>query len=94
MNKYELAVIIDAHKAQPEKDEIYKQLNDAVVKAGGKVSNSQVWLERQKLVFNIKKKSEGTYYLVNFEIAAGFLPKIKESLRLNENILRYLLTCA
>ena len=92
MNKYELVVIIDAQKAQPEKDEIYKQLNDSVVKGGGKVTGSQVWLERQKFVFNIKKKNEGTYYLVNFESAASSLPKIKEFLRLNENILRYLLT--
>ena len=92
MNKYELVVIIDAQKAQPEKDEIYKQLTDAVVKADGKVTASQVWLDRQKFVFNIKKKNEGTYYLINFESATSSLPKIKESLRLNENILRYLLT--
>ena len=94
MNKYELVVIIDAQKAQPEKEEIYKQLTDAVVKADSKVTGSQVWFDRQKFVFNIKKKSEGTYYLVNFESAAGSLPKIKEFLRLNENILRYLLTSA
>ena len=94
MNKYELVVIIDAQKAQPEKEEIYKQLTDSVVKGGGKVTANQVWLDRQKFVFNIKKKTEGTYYLVNFESAASFLPKIKEFLRLNENILRYLLTVA
>lgn len=94
MNKYELVVIIDAQKAPPEKEEIYKQLTDAVLKGGGKVNAAQVWLERQKFSFNIKKKSEGTYYLVNFESAASSLAKIKEFLRLNENILRYLLTIA
>lgn len=92
MNKYELVVIVDAQKAQPEKDEIYKQLTDSIVKGGGKVTAAQVWLERQKFVFNIKKKSEGTYYLVNFESITTSLPKIKEFLRLNEHILRYLLT--
>lgn len=94
MNKYELVVIIDAQKSQPEKDEITKQLTDAIIKAEGKVSGAQVWFDRQKFVFNIKKKTEGTYYLVNFESAAVSLPKIKEFLRLNENVLRYLLTAA
>ena len=91
MNKYELVVIIDAQKAQGEKEEIYKQIVDIVNKAGAKVINAQVWLEKQKFFFTIKKKHEGTYYLVNFEGATSFLVKIKELLRLNENILRYLI---
>lgn len=91
MNKYELVVIIDAQKTQPEKDDVSKQIADAVTKAGAKAVNAQVWLEKQKFVFNIKKKSEGTYYLINFEGAAAILSKIKEALRLNENVLRYLI---
>ena len=92
MNKYELVVIIDAQKAQPEKDEIYKQLNDSLVKGGGKVTAAQVWLERQKFVFNIKKKTEGTYYLINFEAPGPLAKKMDPVLRLNERLLRYLIT--
>ncbi len=91
MNKYELVVIIDAQKSQPERDEVYKQVTETIVKAGAVVTNAQVWLEKQKFVFSIKKKLEGTYYLVNFDAASPFLTKIKELLRLNENILRYLI---
>ena len=91
MNKYELVVIVDAQKPVGEKEEIYKQITECVVKGGAKVINAQVWLERQRLVFTIKKKTEGTYYLVNFESAGSALAKMKELLRLNENILRYLI---
>ena len=91
MNKYELMVIVDAQKSQPEKEDLYKQTTDAVTKVGGKVINAQVWLDKHKLAFSIKKKNEGTYYLVNFESETSFLAKIKELLRLNEEVLRYLI---
>ena len=88
MNKYELMIIVDAQKPQPEKEEIYKQTADVIAKAGGKVISAQVWLDKHRMAFNIKKKNEGTYYLVNFESQTSFLTKIKELLRLNEQILR------
>ena len=91
MNKYELMVIVDAQKPQPEKEEIYKQTTDAITKAGGKVINAQVWLEKHRFAFNIKKKNEGTYYLVNFEGDSQATHNIRATLRLNEKILRYLI---
>ncbi len=91
MNKYELMIIVDAQKVQAEKEEIYKQTTDAVIKGGAKVLSAQVWLEKQKFFFNIKKRAEGTYYLVNFEGAASCVAKMKELLRLNEGILRFLI---
>ena len=91
MNKYELMIIVDAHKAATEKEEIYKQTTEAVTKAGAKVLSAQVWLEKQKFIFNIKKRTDGTYYLINFESAASCVAKMKELLRLNEGILRFLI---
>ena len=91
MNKYDLMIIVDAQKAQAEKEEIYKQTTDAVTKGGAKVLSAQVWLEKQRFIFNIKKRTEGTYYLVNFEGDASCVAKMKEFLRLNEGILRFLI---
>ena len=68
MGKYELVVIINAQLNQEEKDKVFKQATDGVLKGGGKVINSQVWLERHKFTFRMKKCSEGTYYLINFEM--------------------------
>jgi len=87
--KYELVVVIDAHMAQSQKDDVLKQSTDAVVKGGGKVINSQVWLEKHKFTFILQKKTDGTYYLINFESNGAGIDKIKENLRLNESILRY-----
>lgn len=88
MNKYELIMIVDAQLSPSEKEEILKQATEAVTKGEGKVINSQVWLEKQRFTFGIRKRKEGTYYLVNFE-SNGNAGKIRDLLRLNENILRY-----
>ena len=89
MNKYELVYIVDAHSPQSAKDEIIKQMNDALAKCNIKLINSQVWIERHKMSFPINKIMEGTYYLLNLEGAAAAINKLHGLLRINEQILRY-----
>ncbi len=92
MNKYELMIVVKAQLAQDAKDTIYKQTNETVTKNGGKVTGSQVWLEKHKMPFSIKKSFESTYYLVKFEGASDVVEKIKAALKLNEDVLRFLIT--
>jgi len=92
LNKYELIVIIDAKLTSEEKEELRKQAAETVNKAGGKVINSQVWIEKQKFTFEIKKRTEGMYCSINFESAPEAIEKIQASFKLNEQILRSLIT--
>lgn len=91
MIKYELMSIVNSHLTNEEKEAIYKQATECIIKGGGKIINAQVWLDKHKLSFAIKRCSEATYYLINFEAAANALANIRELLRLNESILRYLI---
>ena len=90
MNKYELVYIVDAHLAPEAKEDINKQVIDAITKADGKIINSAVWFERQRISFPINKVQDGTYYLINWEGENAASTKIRQPLRLNERILRYL----
>lgn len=94
MNKYELVYIVDAHLAAEAKEEIGKQVADAVTKADGKVINSNVWFERQRMSFPIKKVQDASYYLVNWEGRENASVKLRQSLKLNERILRFLIIAA
>jgi ribosomal protein S6 len=87
--KYELVVILDAQPAKEEKDAIMKKVTDAVAKGGGKVINNQVWLLKHKLAFKIKRRTEGTYYMVNVEAEKDAVVKIRQALALNEELLRF-----
>ena len=91
MEKYELVVIVDANAAQEKKESILKETTDAIGKSEGKVINSQVWLDKHRLSFRIKKCLEGTYYMVNFEAVPVAIVKIRQYLKLNEEILRSLI---
>ncbi len=88
ITKYELVIILDALLGEDVKTEIVKSVGENIVKAGGKVINSQVWLPKQKFSFAIRKCSEGTYYLINFECEGQGIEKIQSQLKLNERILR------
>ncbi|MCK5012506.1 MAG: 30S ribosomal protein S6 [Candidatus Omnitrophica bacterium] len=89
IRKYELVMIVDAKSTNEAKEAIRKEVTDVINKHGGKVINSQVWLEKHKLTFQIKKCSEGTYYVINFEGQSEIINKIRPSLKLNEKILRF-----
>ena len=90
MNKYELVYIVDAHAPQGTKDDVAKQVADALAKTEIKVINSQMWLDRHKMSFPIQKIGEGTYYLLSFEAKSSSVTKLQSILRINEQILRFL----
>lgn len=91
MDKYELVVVVDAAISQEEKETTLKEAGEAIGKCDGQVINSQVWLEKQKMAFHMKKCSEGTFYTINFESPRSAFSKLSEILRLNEKILRSLI---
>ncbi|MBI3616920.1 MAG: 30S ribosomal protein S6 [Candidatus Omnitrophica bacterium] len=92
LRKYELMIIVDAKLANEEKETVRREATEIVTKAGGKIINSQIWLEKQKFSFAIKKCAEGTYYLINFEGEGAVIGPIRSDLRLNERILRFAVT--
>lgn len=89
IRKYELVVIVDARLTNDDKEEVRKQSSEIIEKSGGKVINSQLWLEKQKFTFEIKKCTEGTYYLINFSGQGEVVEKVRAALKLNEKILRF-----
>lgn len=88
--KYELMIIVNAKMTQEEKESVFKQVIEIVGKSGAKITSNQVFLERHKMSFKIKKTNEGTYYLVNFTGKSSAILEIKQLLKLNEKVLRYI----
>ncbi len=92
MNKYEAMFIINPTLSEEERKTLFAQISDAVVENGGVVSKAAVWSERKKLYFTIKKFQEGVYYLLDLNLPAPGVAKIQEAYKINENILRVLIT--
>ena len=92
MNKYEAIFIVKPDLTEDERKALLIQITDLVVKNNGTVSYADLWSERRKLTFPIKKQHEGVYYLVNFTLPGEAVAKIKEAYRINEFILRVLIS--
>lgn len=92
MNKYELVVVVDAASSQEEKDTVLKEVIDVINKCEGKLINRNVWLDKHKFSFPIKKKNDGTYYILNLEGPQPGMAELRKLLRLNDKVLRFLLT--
>ena len=92
VRKYEIMLIVDSKLAEDAKQSVLKEVTDTVTKNGGKIINSRVWLDKHRLTFKINKCSEGTYFLINFEAESSVANKIKPVLRLNERVLRFVIT--
>ena len=89
IRKYEVVVILDAKLTNEQKDAIIKEVTDSIQKHGAKVINKNVWLEKQRFTFPIRKQLEGTYYLIKMEGDGAANSQVSTDLRLNEKILRF-----
>jgi small subunit ribosomal protein S6 len=92
MNKYEAMVIIRPDLSDEAKKTLFKQIDDAIIKNGGQITQSGVWAEKRKFYFPIKKSMEGIYYLAAFTAPAEAIKEVRNTYKLNENILRVLFT--
>lgn len=86
-HQYELMVILD-----PEIDErtVAPSLDKflgVIRSAGGTVENVDIW-GRRRLAYEIKKKSEGIYAVVNFTAPSSATVELDRQLRLSEAVLR------
>ncbi|MFA5096255.1 MAG: 30S ribosomal protein S6 [Candidatus Omnitrophota bacterium] len=92
MNKYEALVIVKPDLPEEERKGLFLQIDEAITKNQGSISQSGIWQEKRKLFFPIKKYMEGVYYLVNFSAPGAGIKDIRHAYNLNENILRVLIT--
>jgi small subunit ribosomal protein S6 len=92
MNKYEAMFIVKPDLSEEDKKTLLNQISDVVVKHNGNALSLNVWADKRKLYFPIRKYREGTYYLLNFTIAPLSVREISHAYRLNENILRFVIS--
>jgi len=90
MNKYETMFVLKSELSETERKDLFNQLSDAITKNQGEVLQAQVWAEKRKLAYPIKKHAEGMYYLIKFNIPAQKITELNRLYRLNENILRFM----
>jgi small subunit ribosomal protein S6 len=72
-----------------EKDAMIEKINTLITKNGGVVESVDK-IGSKKLAYEINKKHDGYYVLVNFTAESSVPATITNTLRITENVLRYI----
>ena len=87
MRQYEMMIILDPsleeRTVQPSLDQFLK----VVTTAGGSVDKVDVW-GRRRLAYEIDKKSEGIYTVVEMKAEPETVKELDRQLNLNEAVIR------
>ncbi len=89
MNKYELALVLNANYEEEARNAVLEKVKDLVTRFGGNITDIDEW-GKKKLAYEIQKMSEGFYYFIHFDAEATVPAEIEERIRIVDGVLRYL----
>ena len=85
MNKYELALVVDAKIEEDARVATVEKAKDYVTKFGGTITEVE-----EKLAYEIQHMKEGYYYFIKFDGEATVPGELEQAVRIMDNVLRYL----
>ena len=89
MNKYELALVINAKIEDDARTDAIENIKALIEKFGGEITNVDEW-GKKKLAYEIQKMREGFYYFIQFDASAECPAEIERRVRIMEPVMRYL----
>ena len=87
MRKYEIMVIVHPDVDDRQVAALVEKPLDVIKNAGGTVDNMDVW-GRRRLAYDIQKKSEGIYVVLNVTADPAAVKDLDRQSTLNERIMR------
>ena len=87
MRHYEIMIILDPETDERTVASSLEKLLQVVPSNGGTVDKIDIWGKR-RLAYDIKKKSEGFYVVVDMTTAPEIAQELDRQLGLNESVLR------
>ena len=89
MNKYELALVVDAKIEDDARVATVEKAKEYVTKFGGNITNVEEW-GKKKLAYEIQHMKEGFYYFIQFDSDASCPAEVEQRVRIMEEVIRFL----
>ena len=89
MKKYELLFLIDSSIENQEIEGVVVKFNDLIKANEGNVVELNNWGKR-KTAYEVNKKWEGFYSLINFEAPPELIKELERVLRIDERVMKFL----
>jgi small subunit ribosomal protein S6 len=87
LRHYEIMVILDASLEERTVAPSLDTYLNVIRTAGGSVEKLDVW-GRRRLAYEIQKKTEGIYAVIDLQATPEAVAELDRQLRLNESVLR------
>lgn len=89
MNKYELALVVNAKIEDEARTATVEKAKEYIARFGGTVTDVEDW-GKKRLAYEVQKMREGFYYFIQFEAAADCPAQLEQRVRIMDNVLRFL----
>ena len=89
MNKYELAVVVNARIEEEERAAVVDRCKALIERFGGTITNVDDW-GKKRLAYEIQKMKEGFYYFIQFDAESSAPIEIEHRIRIMDNVIRFL----
>ena len=90
MREYEIVYIFDSVLTEDQVNEKLEKYHQHITNGGGEITAVDHWGKRQ-LAYPIRKKTAGYYVVVQFTASSEGLPELERTLKLDEDLVRYLI---
>ena len=89
MNKYELALVVNAKIEDDARAAVVEQAKEYIARLGGTVTEVEDW-GKKRLAYEIQKMKEGFYYFIKFDAESSVPAELEGRVRIMEYVLRFL----
>ena len=89
MNKYELAVVVNAKLEDEERAAVVDSCKALIERFGGTITNVDDW-GKKRLAYEVQKMKEGFYYFIQFDAEDTAPAEIESRIRIMDNVIRFL----
>ena len=89
MNKYELALVVNAKIEDDVRTATVEKAKEYITRFGGTVTEVEEW-GKKKLAYEIQHMKEGYYYFIKFEAESSVPAEVEQNVRIMDNVLRFL----
>ena len=87
--EYEVLLMLDPDAPEGRHDEIVQRSRDLVEQGGGTWDRHEPW-GRRKLAYEITKKDEGVYHLLEFTCEPATLDELSRVLKIDDAVMRHM----
>ena len=89
MNKYELALVVNAKIEDDERAAAVEKAKEIITRFGGVVTEVED-AGKKRLAYEIQHMKEGFYYFIQFDAPSTCPEEVERRVRILDNVIRYL----